>query len=143
MQETNYQVTALYSEFCIYSQTFSFFTSVFFSLYCWAVWKYIVAYTKVLTGIKYILLEFTPSTTLLHHPTPNSWNSFNRYHYSFIYMYTHYLEVVGKGEWIRHFLIGVISLLDVSIYIHLPFFMESFKTSLLCPIFQYQTVETL
>jgi hypothetical protein len=31
-------------------------------------------------------------TTLLHSHSPDSWNSFNRYHFAFTYMYTHYLH---------------------------------------------------
>jgi hypothetical protein len=42
-----------------------FFLSYF---YCCAGWRYVVAFKKFLQYIKYIILEFTPSTNLLHHP---------------------------------------------------------------------------
>jgi hypothetical protein len=33
---------------------------------------------KLLQGIKYIIIEFTPPTILRYLPYPHSWNSFNR-----------------------------------------------------------------
>jgi hypothetical protein len=44
---------------------------------------------RFLQYIKYIIPEFTPSTSLLHPPSPDSWNSFNRYHFCiYIHVYT-------------------------------------------------------
>jgi hypothetical protein len=37
---------------------------------------------KSLQCIRYIILEFFPSTILLFSPCPHSWNSFNRNHFS-------------------------------------------------------------
>jgi hypothetical protein len=40
----------------------------FSSLYCCAGWGYVVAFTKVLTMIKYIIFEFIPFTSLFYPP---------------------------------------------------------------------------
>jgi hypothetical protein len=40
----------------------------YFFLYCCAGWGYVVAFTKVLTMIKYIIFEFIPFTSLFYPP---------------------------------------------------------------------------
>jgi hypothetical protein len=60
----------------------------FFSfLYCCAVSGYLVALQRFLWCSKYIILEFTHSTSLLG--PPHTWNTFNRYHFCiYIHVYT-------------------------------------------------------
>jgi hypothetical protein len=48
---------------------------------------------KFLQYIKYIILEITHSTIFLHLPSPHSWHSFNRYHFS---MYIHVNTVFAR-----------------------------------------------
>jgi hypothetical protein len=49
---------------------------------------------RFLQSSKYVILEFTPSITLLYPPSPNSWNSFNRYHFCiYIHVYTLFCTV--------------------------------------------------
>jgi hypothetical protein len=49
---------------------------------------------KFLKFIKNIILRFTPYATLLYHPSPNSWNSFNRCQFWILYMCTQYFVIL-------------------------------------------------
>jgi hypothetical protein len=63
--------------------------SFLYIFYCFAGLGYIVACTKFLQCIKYIILGFTPSPALLYLPLPHFWNSFNRYYFCiYLHVYT-------------------------------------------------------
>jgi hypothetical protein len=52
---------------------------------------------------KYIILEFISSAALLHPPSPDSWNSFNRYHFFiYIHVYTFFAPYSSSYPFLGH-----------------------------------------
>jgi hypothetical protein len=66
--------------------------NIFFFFNCCYGWRYIVAFTKALTICQIYITWIHPLHCSLSPPSPNSWNSFDRYHFLFIFMCIHYLH---------------------------------------------------
>jgi hypothetical protein len=67
----------------------SLFLFIYFLFLCWVGALRGIYKNSYDIYIKYAIGEFTPSTIILHSPSPNPWNSFNRYHFIiYIHVYT-------------------------------------------------------
>jgi hypothetical protein len=61
---------------------------------------------RFLQCVNYIILVFTPSTALLHPLSPDTWNSFNRYHFCiYKHVYTLFAPYLSSRTYAFHLLL--------------------------------------